>query len=230
VRDVTAALDLQAVDRQFTDAPADDVLRWAGEEFGDQLVVTSSFADAVLAHLSWSVLPGVEVVLLDTQYLFAETVWFARHVQQRFGGRLRIVTPGDDVQPDDRWLDDVDGCCGARKVQPLERLLADRAAWVTGLRRDDHAGRAGAPIVARDLLRGVVKVNPIAAWTDADVAAYSREHDLPVHPLVERGYASIGCWPCTVPVAEGSDPRSGRWAGRGKTECGLHLPAVDAPR
>jgi phosphoadenosine phosphosulfate reductase len=111
-------------------------------------------------------------------------------------------------------------------VEPLERVLADKAAWVTGVRRSDMESRRMTPIVHEDLLRGVTKVNPIANWTREDVAAHRLRHDLPQHPLADRGYASIGCWPCTKP-AHGDDDRSGRWAGQDKTECGLHLPVVE---
>lgn len=202
---------------------AHTLLRWAGETFGDGLAVTASFGDATLAHLAHSALPGVEITLLDTGYLFAETEWFADDLRRRFGLNLRTVHPLPDVERD-VWQTDTDACCAARKVEPLERVLADRSAWVTGLRRADSASRATTPTVHDDLLRGVTKINPIAAWTDADIEAYAAAHDLPSHPLTDRGYASIGCWPCTRPAADG-DQRSGRWAGSEKTECGLHLPA-----
>ena len=114
------------------------------------------------------------------------------------------------------------GPIGARKVEPMNRALAGRDAWVTGLRRSDSPSRRTTPIVHDDLLKGVVKINPLAAWSDADVAAYAAEHRLPEHPLADRGYPSIGCWPCTQPVRDGDDARSGRWAGTDKTECGLH--------
>jgi phosphoadenosine phosphosulfate reductase len=108
------------------------------------------------------------------------------------------------------------------KVGQLDRALAGKAAWMSGLRRDEAPSRAGSPIVARDL-RGLVKVNPLANWSYDDVEGYIAEHDVPVNPLIARGYPSIGCMPCTKPVADGEDPRSGRWAGRDKSECGLHF-------
>jgi phosphoadenosine phosphosulfate reductase len=142
-------------------------------------------------------------------------------LQRDYGLNLTVVEPATDVTPD-LWQTDVEACCHARKVAPLERVLAGRAVWVTGVRRSESAGRAATPAVTHDLLKGVVKVNPLVAWTDDDVAAYVADHDLPEHPLVAKGYPSIGCWPCTNPVAPGEDPRSGRWAGLEKTECGLH--------
>jgi phosphoadenosine phosphosulfate reductase len=197
-----------------------EILRWAGETFGDDLVVTASFGDAVLAHLANSVLPGVDIVLLDTGYLFAETEWYADDLRRRFGLNLRTVHPLPDVDRD-VWQTDTDACCAARKVEPLQRALAGKRAWVTGLRRADSPSRANTPVVHDDLLRAITKINPIANWTDDDVATYTAMHELPPHPLTDRGYPSIGCWPCTRPATV-DDPRAGRWAGTGKTECGLH--------
>lgn len=219
--------EIASVNREFETAAPGAIIEWAADRFGDRVTVTSSFADAVLAHLAWTHAPGIEVVLIDTHYLFAETLWYARHAAQLFDGRLRIVEPTADTPGDDLWLSDTTACCAARKVAPLEDLLTTHDAWVTGLRRDDHAGRATAPIVSNDLLRGAVKINPIANWTAADVEAYTVEHCLPVHPMAGRGYTSIGCWPCTVPPRRNGDSRSGRWAGEDKTECGLHLPPPD---
>jgi phosphoadenosine phosphosulfate reductase len=197
-----------------------EILRWAGATFGDDLVVTASFGDAVLAHLANSVLPGVDIVLLDTGYLFAETEWYADDLRRRFGLNLRTVHPLPDVDRD-VWQTDTDACCAARKVEPLQRALAGKRAWVTGLRRADSPSRANTPVVHDDLQRAITKINPIANWTDDDVATYTAMHELPPHPLTDRGYPSIGCWPCTRP-ATADDPRAGRWAGTGKTECGLH--------
>jgi phosphoadenosine phosphosulfate reductase len=201
-----------------------EVLRWAHENHGNGLVVTASFADAVLVHLVSRAIPDAEVVLLDTGYLFAETQWFADQLRRRYALNLTVLTPRPEAIPD-QWTTDTDGCCAARKVEPLARALEGRSAWVTGLRRAESPSRASTPIVHEDLLRGVTKINPLAAWTDDDMAAYKAAELLPEHPLADRGYPSIGCWPCTRPVAEGDDPRSGRWAGTGKTECGLHLSA-----
>jgi phosphoadenosine phosphosulfate reductase len=199
-----------------------DVLRWADHTFGNDLVVTASFGDATLVHLVSQAIPHADVVLLDTGYLFAETEWFAEQLRNRLGLRLRTVHPHPDAERD-LWQTDPDACCRTRKVEPLERVLADKAAWVTGVRRTDTDSRRMTPIVHEDLLRGVTKINPIANWTSDDIASHRLRFDLPEHPLADRGYLSIGCWPCTRP-ANGEDPRSGRWAGQEKTECGLHLP------
>jgi len=219
-----SASEIAELNRQFEAASPAEIISWAAKRFGAQLCVTSSFADSVLAHLTWSNAPTIEVVLIDTHYLFAETLWYARHSAQLFNGNLRIIEPLHDRSGDHLWLNDTVACCAALKVGPLEDLLRTHDAWVTGLRRDDNVGRATAPIISNDLLRGAVKVNPIANWTERDVDSYTVEHCLPVHPLSGRGYTSIGCWPCTiVPRLEGNQ-RSGRWVGEDKTECGLHLP------
>lgn len=214
--------ELAAESARLEAQPAGAAIAWAAERFGDELVIAGSFQDAVLIDIAEKVAPGIEVVFLDTQYHFAETLWFVEEVRKRYDLNLRVVRPLEGVVPDNRWQTDVDGCCGVRKVEPLARALAGKAAWITGLRRVDAPTRATAPIVSWDLARSMVKVNPLAAWTDADMAAYIADHDLLVNPLTERNYPSVGCWPCTLPVAPGDDPRSGRWAGKDKTECGLH--------
>jgi phosphoadenosine phosphosulfate reductase len=205
------------------------VLTWAGETFGDSFAVTSSMADGLLAHLASRAVPGVNVVFLDTGYHFAETIGTRDWVSGVLPISLVNVTAPQTVAEQDVQYGpelhqrDPDLCCSLRKVQPLAKALAGYAAWGSGVRRDESPTRAGTRVVDWDAKRGMVKVNPLAAWTDADVDAYIAEHQVPVNPLQEIGYASIGCAPCTRPVAPGEDPRAGRWAGRGKTECGLHL-------
>ncbi|GAB3191426.1 phosphoadenylyl-sulfate reductase [Geodermatophilus arenarius] len=205
------------------------VLRWAGETFGDDFAVTSSMADGLLAHLASRAVPGVNVVFLDTGYHFAETIGTRDWISSVLPITLVNVTPPRTVAEQDAEHGpalhdrDPDLCCSLRKVQPLATALAGYAAWGSGVRRDEAATRAGTRVVDWDAKRGMVKVNPLAAWTQDDVDAYIAEHQVPVNPLQEIGYASIGCAPCTRPVAPGEDPRAGRWAGRGKTECGLHL-------
>ena len=204
-----------------TDDPVVDahrVLRWAHKQFGGGLCVTASFGDAVLAHVASEAIPGVEITLLDTGYLFAETEWFADDLRTRFDLNLRIIRPAAGL-PTNVWQTDTDACCAARKVEPLARALDGRTAWVSGLRRTDSVARRTAPFVHEDVRRGVVKINPLAGWTDAHVVTYVAAYGIPDHPLVDRGYPSIGCWPCTRPVADGDDQR----ADSAKTECGLHL-------
>ena len=209
----------------FEDAHPLEILRWAGDTYGDELVVTASFGDAVLVHLVSRSIPDAEVVLLDTGYLFAETEWFAEQLRDRYHLNLRTIHPRPDAERD-VWQTDTNACCAVRKVEPMQRALQGKRAWVSGLRRADSPVRATTPVVHEDLLRNVMKVNPIATWTDEDVERYKALELLPEHPLTDRGYPSIGCWPCTRPVEDGADPRSGRWAGSDKDECGLHLPVA----
>lgn len=217
--DLTDA-DLATLSATFEATPADEIVRWAVDAFGTSLCLAASMADAVLIDVATRVDPSIEVVFLDTQYHFPETLATAQRVQERYKLELRVLTP--DREPDDLWRTDTAGCCDARKVQPMARHLAKRSAWMSGLRRAESDERRAAPIVERDS-RGLVKINPLATWTDDQVDAYIAERDVPVNPLLFDGYPSIGCWPCTQRVAAGEDPRSGRWAGSSKTECGLHL-------
>jgi phosphoadenosine phosphosulfate reductase len=204
------------------------VLRWAGETFGESFAVTSSMADGLLAHLASSAVPGVHVVFLDTGYHFAETIGTRDWISGVLPITLVNVLPAQTVAEQDAQYGaelhdrDPDLCCSLRKVKPLAQALAGYTAWGSGVRRDESPTRAGTKLVDWDAKRGMVKVNPLAAWTQDHVDAYIVEHQVPVNPLAEIGYASIGCAPCTRPVAPGEDPRAGRWAGRGKTECGLH--------
>jgi phosphoadenosine phosphosulfate reductase len=207
--------------RDFEHAPAEDIVRWAVDTFGlDRLCVTTSLTDAVVVDLAARAAPGIEVVFLDTQYHFPETLATLDAVRVRYDIALRVLRPHRPL--DDLWRTDTDGCCAVRKVAQLDAALAGKDAWISGLRRADSPERAHTSIVERDR-RGLVKVNPIATWTDADVDAYIARYDVPVNPLVAQGFPSIGCWPCTRAVADGDDIRAGRWAGTTKTECGLHL-------
>jgi phosphoadenosine phosphosulfate reductase len=209
-------------------APAEEIARWALEEFGDGLCVASSMQDAVLVHLVSRIRPDVPVVFLDTGYHFAETIGTRDAVEATYPIKLLNITPvhtvaEQDAQYGPRLHDrDPDLCCALRKVAPLARALEPFSAWITGLRRAESATRAGVRVVEWDAKRSMVKVNPLAAWTDADISGYVEEHGVLVNPLLQLGYPSIGCAPCTRAVAAGEDPRAGRWSGLGKTECGLH--------
>jgi phosphoadenosine phosphosulfate reductase len=212
--------ELAATSAQLENKPASAAIKWAWERFGTDIVLAASFQDCVLIDVASRVAPGIEVVFLDTQYHFAETLWYVDRVRERYDLNLAVMEPL--VEPDDLWQTDPDECCAMRKVEPLARALAGRQGWMTGLRRVESPTRAKTPIAHLDVGRRIVKVNPLAPWTDEDIAAYKRDHELLEHPLAAQGYPSIGCWPCTRPVADGADPRSGRWSGRGKMECGLH--------
>ncbi len=205
---------------QLEPESAADVVRWAQDRFGGDLVLTASFQDCVLIDVATQVAPGIRVVFLDTGFHFPETLEFVELVRRRYDLNLTIVRP--DLAADE-WPCGSDRCCAYRKVLPLQTVLDGAQAWMTGLRRAETAARAATPVVAFDASRDVVKVNPLATWTDADVADHSATHQLPEHPLVAHGYRSIGCAPTTLPVSAGADARSGRWAGTDRTECGLHL-------
>ena len=212
--------ELAELSRRFEREPAGAIVQWAVDTFHPHLSLAASMTDAVLIDLAVQVEPAIEVVFIDTGYHFPETLETMEAVRRRYGLNLRLMT----VPPHDEelWKVDSENCCSAIKVGQLDRALFGKEAWMSGLRRDEAPTRAAAPIVARDL-RGLVKVNPIATWTDLDIRGYIKDHDVPVNPLVDQGYPSIGCWPCTKPVADGEDPRSGRWVNSDKTECGLHL-------
>ncbi|WP_019816418.1 phosphoadenylyl-sulfate reductase [Saccharomonospora saliphila] len=214
---------------RLADATAEQALRWAVEQFGDDLIVASNMQDAVLIDLATRVKPDVDVLFLETGYHFAETIGTRDAVATTYP-RIRIVNayPEQTVSEQDaeygpRLHDrDPNRCCELRKVLPLRRTLADYSCWVTGVRRADAPTRANTPIVTWDDRNGLVKVNPIAAWTDEEFDDYIEQGGIIRNPLVAEGYLSIGCAPCTAKVAPGDDPRSGRWAGTSKTECGLH--------
>lgn len=218
--DPALASELDQASRRLEAASPVEVLTWAFERFGRDAVLTSSFQDCVLIDLAVQVDPGVRVVFLDTGYHFPETLAYMRHVQERYGLDLEVVVPA--IPLDDRPCGSP-GCCEARKVTPLDTVLAGARAWLTGVKRVDTPERANAPVVAWDAKKHVVKVNPIVAWTEDDVEAFVVQRDLPRHPLNAVGYFSIGCAPTTRPVTAGQDPRAGRWPGSVKTECGLHL-------
>jgi phosphoadenosine phosphosulfate reductase len=211
---------LTVLDRAFDAASAPEVIAWAAETFGPALSLAASMTDAVLIDLATKVAPAIEVVFIDTGYHFPETLETVELVRRRYGLNLKMMTVPHHAEA--LWEKDPENCCSAVKVGQLDRALAGKAAWMSGLRRDEAESRANAPVVGRDL-RGLIKVNPLANWSADDVARYIAENDVPVNPLTLRGYPSIGCMPCTHAVADGADPRSGRWVGRDKTECGLHL-------
>ena len=173
----------------------------------------------MLVDLLVKVDPTIEVVFCDTGAHFPETLAFVEQVRERFHLRLTVTRPGADATA---WPCGSERCCQFRKVDPLRQALATKLAWMTSLKRADAPTRAHAPVVGWDKVFGLVKVNPLAAWTDEDVDGYVALHGLPVHPLVPKGYLSIGCAPTTRPVTGGEDRRAGRWGGTDKTECGLH--------
>jgi phosphoadenosine phosphosulfate reductase len=211
------------------EATADEVVAWAARELGDSMAVACSMADAVLPHLVARHSPWVDVLFLETGYHFAETTGTRDAVEQQMDVTIvdvlpRLTVPEQDAaHGKDLWARDPGACCAMRKVEPLHRTLQGYEVWVTGVRRDEAPTRAQTPLVTWDEKNGLVKINPFAAWTFDDLLAYATEHQVILNPLLTDGYPSIGCAPCTRRVAPGEDPRSGRWAGLDKTECGLHV-------
>ena len=209
-------------------APAEDIVEWAVATFGARFAITSSMGDVVLSHLAGSVAPGIDILFIDTGYHFAETVGTRDAVEATLPVNLVNITPRQSVAEQDAaygqdlFSRDPDLCCALRKVKPLKDALTGYDAWATGLRRDETHNRVIAPVIGWDDVKRKVKVSPLARWTGADVDRYVAENGVLVNPLQDDGYPSIGCWPCTRRVAPGEDPRSGRWAGTGKTECGIH--------
>ena len=213
---------------ELADASATEIIQWATDTFGERICVTSSMTDAVIIHLASSVRPGIDVVFLDTGYHFAETVGTRDAVEAVYPVRLLNITPSRTVAEQDAELGprlygrNPDLCCYLRKVEPLERSLQNYDAWITGVRRDETNSRREMHVVEWDERREMVKVNPILSWSPKQVDDFIEEQGVLVNPLVYDGYPSIGCATCTSRVEAGADPRSGRWAGTGKTECGIH--------
>jgi phosphoadenosine phosphosulfate reductase len=209
-------------------APAEVIIEWAVATFGDRFAITSSMGDAVLAHVTSRVAPGIDVVFLDTGYHFAETIGTRDAVEATLPVTVvdvraeLTVAEQDAAYGKDLFARDPDLCCALRKVAPLKKTLASYDAWATGLRRDETHNRVIAPVIGWDDAQRKVKVSPLARWTGDDVDRYIAEHGVLVNPLQYDGYPSIGCWPCTRRVAPGEDARSGRWAGSAKTECGIN--------
>ena len=209
-------------------APAETIIEWAAATFGERFCITSSMGDAVLADVASKVVPGIDVVFLDTGYHFAETIGTRDAVAATLPVNLLSITPVQSVaEQDAAWGKDLyktdpDQCCALRKVAPLAEALAGYEAWATGLRRAETKNRVIAPVLGWDAKKGKVKVSPLARWSDEQVEQYVVDNNVLVNPLVYDGYPSIGCAPCTRRVAPGDDPRSGRWAGTSKTECGIH--------
>ena len=215
---------------ELRDAQPLEILARAHQMYGDKLALVSSFGaeSAVLLHLAAQVDPGIAVLFLDTGMLFGQTLDYRKSLAAKLG-----LTGSRDLRPtfadlatqdprSDLWRTSVDACCNIRKVVPLDNALKDYSAWITGRKRFQGGDRLRLRVVEEGD-DGQVKFNPLANWSREQIEAYTLENDIPPHPLVAQGFPSIGCWPCTKPVEAGADPRSGRWAGQEKTECGIHV-------
>jgi phosphoadenosine phosphosulfate reductase len=229
--------ELNELNARFEGADPQAIITWAAERFMPRLAVTSSFQtqSVALVHLITQTRPDIPVIFLDTGYHFPETLAYRDQLVARFGLTLRVVrsavSPADMVRQhgDALYRRDPEMCCYINKVEPMQRALCDLDAWLTGIRRDQTDNRAHAQFVEL-MPDGRVKINPLLAWTRQDLWTYITRHDLPAHPLFSQGYLSVGCAPCTAPVTDGGGERSGRWAGTGQTECGLHTDALHRNR
>jgi phosphoadenosine phosphosulfate reductase len=214
--------------RELEGASALEILGWADEQFGSSWAVASSMADAVVPSLAAQVRPGVDILFLDTGYHFAETIGTRDAVAATLPVNVRNIMPRQTVEQQDisfgarLYERNPDQCCALRKVMPLRAALKDYTAWASGLRRDELHTRADVQVVEWDEQRSMVKLNPIAAWTQDDVDRYIADNGILLNPLLFDGYGSIGCWPCTRRLKPGEDARAGRWSGTNKVECGLH--------
>lgn len=214
-------------------APPEEILRWAIDRYADRLTFATGFGaeGCVLIDLVGRHRLPIDLFTLDTGVLFPETRELWRRLEARYGVTIRGVRPEGaaeaSLDPANRlWERDPDGCCARRKVFPLAAELGRVDAWITAIRRDQTPQRANAPVVGWDAKFGIAKINPLVGWTSRDVWRYLRANDVPYNPLHDRGYPSVGCWPCTSSVRPGEDARAGRWRGTAKTECGLHGPAL----
>jgi len=214
---------------------AEDILQWSAAQFppGRLTFATSlGIEDCVMTDLIARQSLPIELFTLDTQLLFPETYALWEQIQDRYGVTIKAVRPEHSVDEQAAiegpalWEREPDRCCELRKMQPLRTTLSGYDAWITAIRRDQTPDRANAPVISWDGRFGLIKINPLVRWTSADVRAYVAEHQVPYNPLHDRNYPSIGCVPCTSPVMPGEDPRSGRWRGKEKTECGLHMVKV----
>jgi len=223
--------DLKQAAAELEQAPAADILKWAADHFAPRLTFATSLGleDCVVTDLIAKASLPVDFFTLDTGVLFPETYALWKRVEDRYGVAVTAVRPRRTIDEQaldagpELWTREPDRCCELRKMEPLRARLAGYDAWITAIRRDQTPERANAPVVGWDGRFGLVKINPLVRWTFDEVRAYVREHDVPYNPLHDQNYPSIGCVPCTSPVMPGEDPRSGRWRGKEKTECGLHL-------
>ncbi|WP_282118555.1 phosphoadenylyl-sulfate reductase [Ruegeria atlantica] len=221
---------VEELNTQFRHHSAHDVMHGALEAI-EELALVSSFGaeSVVLLHMAAVVDKATPVLFVDTQMLFTETLEYQQDVSDRLGLKnVHIIRADDeDVQREDPYgalrLSDTDACCNLRKTFPLQRALAGYDGWISGRKRFQSGTRAALDFFEVEDGTGRIKVNPLAHWAPEDVRAYMDENNLPRHPLVAKGYPSIGCAPCTSPVKEGEDPRAGRWRDQNKEECGIHF-------
>ena len=223
---------------ELKNAPPEEILARAWRDLGPAVAMSTAFGPSgvVLVDMAQRVVPQLPVFTIDTGYLFSETLALKERIEARYDIQIESLRPRlsvpeqDSVCGPELYSRDPDRCCAMRKMEPLQRKLAGLDGWVAGLRRDQSDTRAGVRVVEGYRISGgktIAKVNPLAAWTRKHVWDYIADNDLPYNSLMDQGYSSIGCWPCTQPAAPGADERAGRWAGTRKTECGMHVSLLD---
>lgn len=228
--------EIAEISQSFETETPEAMIAWAVRTFGRGVTLGSSLGpqDVVLMHMLSQIDPSADIFFLDTGLHFKETYQLQTVLEAQLGVRLTSISPAQNVHEQALafgpalWARDADACCGLRKVEPMRQHLQGFTLWITGMRRDQSATRTTIPILSVAPRFGLLKLNPLAAWDEARTWAYLEQHALPTNALHRQNYPSIGCWPCTQPVAPGADPRSGRWAGMGKTECGLHVATSQA--
>ena len=229
---------LTLISQELDGKDASRILHWAVDAFFPQLTMATAFGPegCILVHLLADIEPRVHIFNLETGYQFPETLALHDRLQERYGVQIELVRPETTVEEYEQshngplYRVNPDRCCHDRKIVPLRRTLAGKQAWISAIRAEQSVHRQAAQTVMWDPKFNLVKVNPLLRWTRREVWDFILKHDVPYNPLHDRGYPSIGCWPCTQAVSEGADERAGRWAGTAKKECGLHtLPMVDAP-
>lgn len=222
-------LELERLGQSLEGWPPHEVMAWAVERYPRMTFATGFGVEGccLIDMVGRNKLP-IDLFTLDTGLLFPETYDLWKRLEAKYGVTIRGVKPELTVEQQEAvhgpklWETAADRCCEMRKVLPLREAIKPFEAWITAIRRDQTPDRANARIVEWDRKFDLVKINPLVSWTTEDVWTYVRENDVPFNPLHHQGYPSIGCWPCTSPVAPGEDPRAGRWRGKQKTECGLH--------
>jgi phosphoadenosine phosphosulfate reductase len=226
-----SAEQIASANRLLQEAAPQEILRWAVERFHPRLTMATAFGaeGCCLIHMLAEIEPGIRTFNLETGYQFPETLELRERIKERYAIEVELVRPELTVAEYEakhggpQYCHRPDQCCHDRKIVPLRRALAGYDAWISAIRRNQTAYRALAEVVQWDAKFDLVKVNPLLRWTRRDVWQFILAHEVPYNPLHDQGYPSIGCWPCTRVVAEGAEERSGRWAGMGKTECGLHV-------
>jgi len=223
--------EIERLGLEFEKETPQKIIKFALDKYGSRVSFASSFGaeDVAIIDMIAKIKLGARVFTLETGYLFSETHDVIRRIKEKYNIKLEIYTPSTSMEEFERqygklYETDPDKCCAIRKIEPLNRAMADNLdAWITGIRRDQSPTRANTKKVEMDKKFNLVKFNPIVDWTSEKVWDYIRKNNIPYNVLHDRNYPSIGCAPCTKPVKPGEDPRAGRWAGKEKTECGLHI-------